>query len=206
MEAIGATPNRADRRRERTRRQLTQAARELITEHGVAGLRIAELTDAADVGRGSFYNHFESKEELVEAVFQESLETLAQTILSDIPQDLDPAVRASLADRKFVRLAYDDPDFAQLLVHLHNGDDLFAAATLPYARMALEPGIASGRFQVPDLDVMLIMLAASSLGLIRAILAGRVSPDADQAHAESILRILGIPQGEARTISRLPLD
>ncbi|WP_233243660.1 TetR/AcrR family transcriptional regulator [Paraconexibacter algicola] len=197
---------RTDRRRARTRRQLVAAARELITERGVAGLRIAELTDAADVGRGSFYNHFDSKEDLVAAVFRESLETLAHTILTSIPDDLPPAERAAMADRRFVRLAYEDPDFARLLVQLHNGDDLFATATLPYARMALEPGIASGDFDVPDVDVMLVMLASSSMGLIRAILEGRVPPHAEQAHAESILRLLGVTDDEARRISRLPLD
>lgn len=182
------------------------AARELIIERGVAGLRIADLTDAADVGRGSFYNHFASKEDLVAAVVQDSLATLAATTLADISPDHDPAVRASLADRKFVRLAYEDPDFARLLVNLHHGEDLFSTAVEPFARAELEPGVASGRFEVPDLDVMLVMLGASALGLIRAILDDRLPADADQAHAESILRLLGIPADEAREISRIPLD
>lgn len=199
-------PTRTDRRRERTRRQLTAAARDLIAEKGVAGLRIADLTDTADVGRGSFYNHFESKEELVDVVVQESLETLAATILADLPADLDPAVRASYADRRFIRLAREDPEFARLLVHLNHGDDLFATATEPYARLAITPGIESGRFDVADLDVFLILLTGSALALIRAILDGRAPADAEDAHAESILRVLGLPHAEAREISRLPLD
>jgi AcrR family transcriptional regulator len=203
--STSGAPTRTDRRRERTRQQLTAAARDLITQKGVAGLRIADLTDTADVGRGSFYNHFESKEDLVDAVVKESLETLAQTILADIPADLDPAVRASYADRRFIGLARENPDFARLLVHLNRGDDLFTAATLPYARMTLAPGVESGRFDVPDLDVMLLMLAGGAFALIRAILDGDAPEDAEQSHAESILRLLGLPHDEAREISRLPL-
>jgi len=200
------TPTRTDRRRERTRKQLTAAARDLISEKGIAGLRIADLTDTADVGRGSFYNHFESKEELVEVVVQESLETLAATVLADAPDDPDPAIRASYADRRFIGLARENPEFARLLVHLNHGDDLFATATEPYARLAIEPGVESGRFDVPDMEVFLITLTGSALALIRAILDGRAPADAEDAHAESILRILGIDHAEAHRISRLPLE
>jgi AcrR family transcriptional regulator len=200
------TLNRTERRREQTRRQLTGAARTLITERGVAGLRIADLTETADVGRGSFYNHFASKADLVKAVVTETLETLATNVLSDLPQDADPAVRASIADRRFIRLARDDPEFARLLVHLDHGDDLFAAAVAPYARMTIQDGIDSGRFEVTDLDVVLVILTGSSLALIRALLGDQVPADADETHAESVLRLLGLLPDEAREISRLPLE
>jgi AcrR family transcriptional regulator len=197
---------RRDRTRQRTRGKLTDAARALIVEKGVAGLRIAEITDAADVGRGSFYNYFDSKEDLVEAVVSESLGALASTVTTALSQDDDPAVSASIADRRFIRLASENSEFAQLLVNLHHGDDLFAAATLPYARAALEPGIISGRFEVTSFDVVLTMLAGGAFALIRAILSGDAPPDADQAHAESILRLLGVADDDAREISRRPLD
>lgn len=91
-------------------------------------------------------------------------------------------------------------------MHLNHGDDLFATATEPYARLAITPGIESGRFDVADLDVFLIPLTGSALALIRAILDGRAPADAEDAHAESILRVLGLPHAEAREISRLPLE
>jgi AcrR family transcriptional regulator len=196
---------RRDRRRERTRSRLTGAARTLIAEKGVAGLRIADITEVADVGRGSFYNYFESKDDVVEAVVSESLQTLATVALTTLPDDEDPAVRACIADRRFIRLASEDREFARLLVNLHHGDDLFIAATLPYARMTLQPGIDEGRFDITSLEVTLIMLAGSAFALIRAILNGNAPADADQAHAESILRLLGVPAGQARAISRRPL-
>jgi AcrR family transcriptional regulator len=200
------SPTRSDRRRERTRSKLADAARALIAEKGVAGLRIGEITETADVGRGSFYNHFDSKEDLVEAIVRESLEALASAVLDDLPEDEDPAVRASYADRRFIRLAYDDPTFARLLVNLHHGDDLFATATLPYARVILQRGLKTGRLDVADLDVALIVLAGGALALIRAILAGDAPPDADMAHAESVLRMFGISAEEAREISHRPLS
>lgn len=197
---------RRDRHRERTRGQLTGAARTLIADKGLAGLRISEVTESADVGRGSFYNYFESKEELVEAIVRESIQTLAAVAVSVVPDHEDPAVCAAVADRRFIRLASEDREFAQLLVNLHHGDDLFLVATLPYARQVLEPGVASGRFDVRDVDVTLIMLAGSAFAVIRAILNGTAAADADEAHAEAFLRQLGVPSAEARAISRRPLS
>jgi AcrR family transcriptional regulator len=197
---------RRDRGRERTRERLTDAARVLIARRGVAGLRIADVTDLADVGRGSFYNHFESKEDLVAAVARESVAALAEAVLSELPESGDPAVRASMADRRFIRLAYEDPELARRLVNLHHGDDVFVRATLPYARRTLEVGVREGRFEVADMDVLLITLAGSAFALIRAILDGDAPPDADRLHAESVLRLLGLGRDEAREISRLPLS
>lgn len=200
-----APVTRSDRRRERTRRRLVAAGRDLIAEHGVAGLKIGELTDAADVGRGSFYNHFESKEDFVDAVVGESLEALAAHVLADVAADADPAAAAAEADRRFIGIARDDPDFARLLVHLDHGDDVFREATLPYARAAFERGVASGRFEIPDLDTALLTLAGSALGVIRAILAGKAPDDAESSHAELVLRMVGVPAAEAREIAHRPL-
>src|SRR6478735_8026249 len=62
-------PNRLDRRKARTRAALIRAAQTLIAE-GRTNVPILEITQAADVGMGSFYNHFESKEQLYEAAYE----------------------------------------------------------------------------------------------------------------------------------------
>jgi AcrR family transcriptional regulator len=198
-------PSRQERRKETTRSQLINAARTLVIEKGVAALRIGEITDRADVGRGSFYNYFDTKEELLAALAKETVEELADAVMAELPADEDPAILASIADRRFIRLASSDPEFARLLVNLDQGDELFAAATAPYAATVLEVGVLSGRFKLPEPTVFLPMLAGSAFALIRAILAGNAPDDADQAHAEAILRLLGIPDDEARKISRRPL-
>lgn len=58
-----AVRNRIDRRRERTRNALLGAAQRFLAE-GRSAVGIQEIADAADVGFGSFCNHFESKEQL----------------------------------------------------------------------------------------------------------------------------------------------
>src|SRR6201997_3099900 len=66
-------PSRLERRKQRTRAALIKAAQRLIAE-GKINVPVLEITQAADVGMGSFYNHFDSKEQLFEAAVADVLD------------------------------------------------------------------------------------------------------------------------------------
>jgi AcrR family transcriptional regulator len=200
MAAIGKV-RRVDRRRARTRQQLVTAGRRLIAAKGVAGLRVQEITQEADVALGSFYNYFATKDDLVEAVVAESLAELAATTVPADGTERDPAVITAQATRRVVRLAFEDPGFAQLLVNLNHAETLFAGAMHPYAREVVARGVAQGRFQTPDPEVSVNLIVGGTLSLIRGILAGEHAEGVEAAHAEVSLRALGIPGDEARAIA-----
>ncbi|MEA2346356.1 MAG: hypothetical protein QOG62_143 [Thermoleophilaceae bacterium] len=200
-----APPDRGARRRARTRSRLTSAAWDLIAEKGVGGLRIAEITERADVGLGSFYNHFDSKEEIVEAVVTETISVLAETIVVNTADLDDPAEGVSVASRMFIRLAETDPQLARLLVNLDRADVLFETAVHPFANAALQLGIQAGRFEVRDVDIELTSIVGSTLAIVSGILDGRLPADSDAVQAETLLRGLGMDPAEAHDISRRPL-
>jgi AcrR family transcriptional regulator len=203
--APGAGPTRGARRRARTRRRLTDAARALIAQKGVAALRISEITERADVALGSFYNHFESKEELVEEVVSDAIQALSEAMVERMASIEDPAEGVSFATRHFVLLATDNPELASLLVNLDQADAQFERAVLPYALQALDRGIAAGRFDVADPRVALTGIVGGTLAVMRAILDGRSRGDADVLHAEAVLRGIGLALGDAHDIARRPL-
>lgn len=66
--------NRLERRKQRTRSALIKAAQQLIVE-GRLNVPVLEITQLADVGMGSFYNHADSKEELFEAAVADVLDS-----------------------------------------------------------------------------------------------------------------------------------
>jgi AcrR family transcriptional regulator len=204
-ETDAAPLTRTDRRREQTRAALVGAARELITAKAVSGLRINEITERADVALGSFYNYFESKEDIVETVVSESLRDLAEAVATKTTDDQDPGELVSVAIRRFVRLAYDDRAFARLVVHLNHADALFASAVHPAARGAVQAGIASGRFQVTDLEVAVTAIVGGALALMRAIVDDQLPAGAEIAYAELAIRALGISPDEAAEITARPL-
>ena len=195
-------PTRSDRQRQRTRRRLLDAGRTLIAERGVSGLRIQEITERADIALGSFYNYFPAKEDLVEAVVAESLSALAAATLPAVWDDADPAEVVAAANLRFIRLAYDDPDFARLVVNLVHADDLFLAATHPYARVAVERGIANERFVVADIEVTLTAVIGGAFALIRELLAGHQQTGAEIAFAQHVLASLGLSPSDAAAVTK----
>ncbi|PZF72647.1 TetR/AcrR family transcriptional regulator [Taibaiella soli] len=54
-----------DRRTQKTKKQLAAALIELIMEKGYDAITIREIIDRANVGRSTFYSHYESKEQLL---------------------------------------------------------------------------------------------------------------------------------------------
>lgn len=59
-----------DRRVERTRQSLQNALSELILEKGYEKITIQDVIDRANVGRSTFYAHFEDKEQLLLSGFE----------------------------------------------------------------------------------------------------------------------------------------
>ena len=82
--------NRLDRRKARTRAALIEAAQALLAE-GRTNAPVNVITEAADLGTGSFYNHFDTKEQLFEAAVADALERHAD-YLEELTKGLeDPA-------------------------------------------------------------------------------------------------------------------
>ena len=65
-----------DRRIRRTHELLRAALLELVKEQGFEGLSVRQITDRANVGRTTFYAHFDGKEELLLAGFDDLHERL----------------------------------------------------------------------------------------------------------------------------------
>lgn len=90
------TPEAADGRREageRTRQRLIEAARELLAEHGEAGVSLRAITDAADANVASVSYHFGSKEALVRAAIEESIERLVQDQIDGLRELVTPTLQ-----------------------------------------------------------------------------------------------------------------
>lgn len=84
--------NGYQRRRMETRRVLMDAGKALFISHGVENVSIDSITSRAGVAKGSFYNHFDSREALFEALIEAVLAQLLEKrpqISSDISDPLE---------------------------------------------------------------------------------------------------------------------
>ena len=198
-------PDRHVRRRTETRTKLLEAARRLFARQGVDNTRINEITDEADVGFGSFYNHFESKQAIVEVVLGDTISAQGAAV-DAVTADLDdPAEVVAAAHRYFVNLARTDPDWAWLLIRLDLSHNVTLAALGPYASRDLDRGIKAGRFQVPNRRVALVASGGALLAVMREVLEGRAPKNADRHQAEGVLRLLGLAPEAAAEVARRPM-
>jgi TetR/AcrR family transcriptional regulator, cholesterol catabolism regulator len=68
------TQGRRERKKEETRRRITLSALELFHEKGFEGTTVDEITERADVAKGTFFNYFPRKESVLEALSEEWME------------------------------------------------------------------------------------------------------------------------------------
>jgi AcrR family transcriptional regulator len=198
-------PDRHARRREQTRRKLLGAARALFARQGVDNTRINEITEEADVGFGSFYNHFDSKEAIVEAVLSETLAAQGARLASVTADIEDPAEVVAAAHRYFVNLARSDPEWGWLLIRLDTSQKTALQALVPFAQRDLERGVSAGRFHVQSARVALYGSGGALLMVMRDVLDGQAPKEADRYHAEGVLRMLGLPAADAAEVASRPM-
>lgn len=74
--------NRSQKRAKRTRKKLKKAALGIFSEKSIDAATVEEITEKADVGKGTLYQHFEDKQEIVITLVEEAVEHLIKCIRS----------------------------------------------------------------------------------------------------------------------------
>ena len=199
--------SRLDRRKARTRQALLDAAVQLIATGRGERASIQEITEAADVGFGSFYNHFASKEELFDAAAAEVLERWGQMIDRACADISDPAEVFAVSFRLSARLGWTHPDIARFLTGA--GLDLMDAPNGlgPRALRDIKAAQAAGQFTIRSADVALAAVAGDLLALLwlHQRHPDRVDESAVDQLTEAILRLLGVAPNKAARLAALPL-
>ena len=202
----GAAGNRLQRRKLRTRAALVKAAQRLIAE-GRVNVPVLEITQAADVGMGSFYNHFDSKEQLFEAAVADVLDAHGALLDRLTASIEDPAETFAASFRLTGRLFRQRPQESEIL--LANGSALLSSerGLAPRALRDIKAAANAGRFRVDDPELALATAGGALLGLGTLL---REDRDRDDAHAadtvtENVLRLFGLSADEAHSICQRPL-
>jgi AcrR family transcriptional regulator len=194
-------PTRHGRRRQRTRARLVEAARRVIGQKGVEATTILDITRDADVGFGTFYNYFESKEAILAAATAEATEELAGALDRLNARLEDPAEILSVAVRHCVRMVDRDPIWAWFVVRTGLYQEQMAAVHGHRLTADLRRGVAARRFPETDVRLLNHVIGGAVFGVMRAKLGGTLGPDADAELAAAVLRLVGLPAREARDVA-----
>ena len=83
--------NRRQKRVVRTRKRLKEAALDVFCEKGVNAATVADITDKADLGKGTLYQHFADKDQIVITLVEDAVEHLCHRIYDydTVPETLE---------------------------------------------------------------------------------------------------------------------
>ena len=198
--------SRAERRKAPTRQKLIDAARVMLAAGTAADASIQEITDAADVGFGSFYNHFSSKTELFEAAVADVLEELG-ALFDRLSVDVeDPALAFAQSTRLTLRLCRSRPQISAVLIR-HGMHYMEAeGGVAPRLLRDLQAGMASGRFLEAEPRLARAAVSGAVLATLQMALTHPelVDDDACDQFVEQVLRMLGVPSDDGARAGARP--
>jgi len=188
-----------------------------MAERGMEGVAINEITEAADVGFGSFYNYFASKKDIYDEVIVTVFESFGDA-LDQIARDLeDPAEVISVSIRHTLIRSRQDRLWGQFLVREGMSDRARTHGLGPRLLRDLRKGVDGGRFKIPDLDMAFITIGGGVLAVVAAQVqlaardAAGPSPsrkrgaDIPERAAATLLHALGLTSADANAVARRPL-
>lgn len=108
-------PNRFDRRREKTRVDLLQAAERVISRKGYHQTRIADIANEADVGLGTFYLHFKTKNEIFIELIEHGAAELRKILAEAKAGVHSPAEKLKITINTILDAAAEAPELFRIV-------------------------------------------------------------------------------------------
>jgi AcrR family transcriptional regulator len=193
-----------DPRRERTRSALIAGGRRIMAEKGVERATVLEIVREAGVSQPSFYNHFESKQELAEAVVTDFFQSDAAFKIRVFDVVDDPAEAIAINARHTLRVASHDPIVAWVMVHGGASSNLLPIGDSDDLAQMITVGVERGRFRNVNPRVAALVIRGAAFPLLQDILQGSAPETVETNFAELVLRMLGVPEKECSEIAARP--
>jgi len=187
---------RIDRRKVRTRAALITAGQQLIRESRDATASIQTITDLADVGFGSFYNHFATKDELFAAAVAGAMVDYLEWLDSSLPAGAEPAQRLYESVRLTGRLATELPQTAAVLARRFSLVELSDDSLGSRMRADVRAALSAANTPLNDNEVAILSIA--TMGAMQSVLAATPSltaeetAEAGEVLARGVLRLLSL--------------
>ena len=196
-EIATAPPNRMAKRRQRTREQLLAAVESLVLEHGYAEASAEAIAELADLGRSTFYNHFDNKQDAVLATLiahYHDYGGAAYVPLEETHDRAESVVRSTL--RVFKAMA-EDPLTRQLVDRPRLLAQANAESQGEFMVRDFTEGVEQGRFKFSvSLESLGTALNWSYVGLLIRAITQDSAEETSLEWARFLLLNLGIQQDE----------
>jgi AcrR family transcriptional regulator len=192
-------------RRARTRSKILSAAFELFDKRGVDQVTVEDVREKAGLARGSFYNYFVTYEDMLKAMAAE----IARQINREQSERFDTV--SNMAERIWSNLRYtilrgaSDRSCSEILVRITPLVGPLNEEMRVHAERDLLTSVKRRAVDVPSAGVALDLGYGLATMMLQRALKRRIDLKEIEAAGLMLLRAFGVPEVEARRISRLPL-
>lgn len=189
----------------RTRKKLIDSVQRLIAVKGFEQMTIEDITNGADVGFGTFYNHFHSKEDIASALFLEKNHEIARMIGTINESEPDRALSITYIQKLFLTQAIQNEIWGWFIVRSHSTHKVMSDSFNEQAISDISEGVAQGRFNLTCIETAAQITIAGLIAAMRSLLEGEAAPNTVSNTIECFMRMYGLTPEEAREIANLEL-
>ena len=209
LEAEVPDEGRVAKRRRLTRARLLKAAYDVMERVGVDAAKIKDITDLADVGFGTFYNYFDTKDELANQVLDCVINDYGRRNIVAVRtlRKKDPALAMPVSMRLVMREAARTPMWQWWALRPDLLFDRMCDGFAPFAKRDMQDAIEHGIFHIAaeDIDSGWALANWMMVGGIHDIVVGQRPLESDMFVVNSILRMMGMDHERARLASSTAL-
>ena len=199
---------RREREIEERRRQILDAARTVLFESGMQGASINRIAKMAELGVGTIYFYFKSKEDIFIDLQEEGLSLLADVIQEAAARAENPADKIRNIARAYLDFATEHKNYFDIINYFLSSPDIMFTASLKrqihehgsrilsHVVDAVISGVQQGIFKAIDANRYAVMLWANMNGLIQfkklenTVLIGDNYEDLCEYAIESLIHLL----------------
>jgi AcrR family transcriptional regulator len=188
-------------RRARTRLRIVEAALRVFAEKGPDTPVIDDFIQAAEVARGTFYNHFRTTEELLTATsnwLENDLMAAIETVNGRLK---DPVQRLATGIRLWLHLSRGDAVFCSFLVRSRFRGRIVEQ----HLARDLGGGLESGRLVAPSIDIARDLVVGAVREAQVRMMGARVPKAYPEDVARLILRALRVDERRIDSLLQTPL-
>jgi AcrR family transcriptional regulator len=192
----GSTPR--EKRQQKTRQAILDAARQIVAEQGSAELSMRGLAERIDYSPSGLYEYFDSKEAILTALIGEGHVRLVAFIQA-VDEGLPPADYLVQIGVAYIGFALENPDLFRIMFSdaprtLSEADLMSEGSSFPLLLAAIRRGFDAGVFK-PGQDLGPLELAYTAWGLVHGIAMLRLyqrsfPPNFDQVEREIVAVLL----------------
>lgn len=198
-------PAIGEMRRAKMRDRLIAAGAKVIAELGSQKATIDDFVTEAKVSRGTFYNHFSTREEMLEAIWTSRGHAPFTEILLACRGILDPAEHLSAVTRLVLQQAMLDPTWGWLILALSGDISTVNDDLREYPVPDLVAGQSGGIFHFDDLKCTADLVVGAVRAGLHVLLTEKREAHYGESMSKLLLLALGVVRSQAHRISHLPL-